>query len=133
MLRRSHFLAPIFEGFVASEVAKLQAGAGRRRELYYFRDQQGLEVDLLVPLGEARLALIEAKASASAHPGMGWPLERLARAARGYGVQSFGVHQRPRKGPASRALRPGVAALAPRDLQALPLGGIKKARRARRP
>jgi hypothetical protein len=133
MLRRSHFLGPIFEGFVASEVAKLQAGAGRRRELYYFRDQQGLEVDLLVPLGEARLALLEAKASASAHPGMGEPLARLARAARGYGVQSFVVHQRPGKGPASRALRPGVTALALRDLQALLQGGQRQARRVRRP
>jgi predicted AAA+ superfamily ATPase len=132
MLRRSHFLGPIFEGFVATEVAKLQAGAGRRREVYYFRDQQGLEVDFLVPLGGSRLALIEAKASATVHPRMGEPLIRLGLAARRYRVESFVVHRQPGKGPGSRALRPGVSALALTDLQALLLGE-KKTRRTRRP
>lgn len=62
-LRRSPFAGAIFEKFVASEIAKHQIGARRRRELYYFRDQQGLEVDFLVPLGAGRVALAEAKAS----------------------------------------------------------------------
>jgi hypothetical protein len=42
-LSRSPFLGAIFEGFVASEIVKHQIGSGRARELYYFRDQQGLE------------------------------------------------------------------------------------------
>jgi predicted AAA+ superfamily ATPase len=42
-LSRSPFLGAIFEGFVASEIVKRQIGSGRARELYYFRDQQGLE------------------------------------------------------------------------------------------
>lgn len=48
-LAGSPFHGPIFECFVASEIAKQQANLGRRRELYYFRDQRGLEVDFVVP------------------------------------------------------------------------------------
>lgn len=44
-LRRSPFAGPLFEGFIASEIIKQQINAGRRREIFYFRDQQGLEVD----------------------------------------------------------------------------------------
>jgi hypothetical protein len=36
---------------VAAEIVKQQLGAGRRREIYFFRDQQGLEVDFIVPAG----------------------------------------------------------------------------------
>jgi predicted AAA+ superfamily ATPase len=41
-LKKSPFRGAIFEGFIASEIVKAQVHAGRRRELYYFRDQQGL-------------------------------------------------------------------------------------------
>ncbi|MGA8344928.1 MAG: ATP-binding protein, partial [Candidatus Sulfotelmatobacter sp.] len=41
---RSPFLGALFEGFVAAEILKSQANQGMRKELYYFRDQQGLEV-----------------------------------------------------------------------------------------
>ena len=47
-LEKSPFLGALFEGFIAGEIVKAQFNAGRRRELYYFRDQQGLEVDFLV-------------------------------------------------------------------------------------
>ncbi|MCC6474173.1 MAG: hypothetical protein IT514_10555 [Burkholderiales bacterium] len=33
---------------------------GLRRELYFLRDQRGLEVDFVVPAGAGRLALVEA-------------------------------------------------------------------------
>ena len=52
MLERSPFLGPLFEGFVASEIVKHQIHTGRRREIYFFRDHQGLEVDFLVPDGD---------------------------------------------------------------------------------
>ena len=42
-LEKSPFLGAIFEGFIAAEIIKTQVNAGMRRELYYFRDQQGLE------------------------------------------------------------------------------------------
>src|SRR5208282_4108780 len=44
-LDRSPFLGSIFEGFVAAEILKAQVNHGQRKELYSFRDQQGLEVD----------------------------------------------------------------------------------------
>ena len=109
-LNHSPFLGPLFEGFVASEILKLQIARGRRRELYYFRDQQGLEVDFVVPAGHRKLVLIEAKASHTVMPAMADPLDRLARAVSRYEVARFVVH-RP-LGAAARlsALRPGVRA-----------------------
>ena len=48
-LERSPFLGAIFEGFVAGEIIKSQVHSGGRRQLFHFRDQQGLEVDFVVP------------------------------------------------------------------------------------
>ena len=42
-LAKSPFRGALFEGFVASEIVQAQVHSGRRRELYYFRDRQGLE------------------------------------------------------------------------------------------
>src|SRR5207237_3519200 len=44
-LAKSPFRGALFEGFIAAEIVKAQVNAGRSRELYYFRDEQGLEVD----------------------------------------------------------------------------------------
>lgn len=41
--------SPFLEGFVDSEILKHQINQGRRKNLYHFRDQQGLEVDFLFP------------------------------------------------------------------------------------
>jgi predicted AAA+ superfamily ATPase len=113
-LRRSPFLGALFEGFVAAEIAKLQVNAGRRQEIYYFRDQQGLEVDLVLPAGGRRLLLVEAKASRTVTPRMAEPLARLRRAADGYDVSSLVVHQGRAGESAGRrttAVRPGVRAV----------------------
>lgn len=110
-LERSPFLGAIYEGFVASEIVKAQLAAGRRKELYHFRDQQGLEVDFVVPLGDRRIALVEAKASRSVAPSAAQSLERLASAMTGYRVDRFVVH-RPAPGTAElTAMRPGVKAV----------------------
>jgi predicted AAA+ superfamily ATPase len=55
-LQRSPFLGQLFEGFVAAEILKSQVNQGGRKELYYFRDQQGLEVDFLLPRPNAGMA-----------------------------------------------------------------------------
>lgn len=109
-LNRSPFLGALFEGFVASEILKHQIGMGRPRQLYYFRDQQGLEVDFVVPVGHRRLALVEAKASRTVLPQMAAPLDRLSAAVTRHQVSRFLVH-RP-QGEAARlsAVRPGVEA-----------------------
>lgn len=79
-LGRSPFLGSIFEGFVASEIVKTQVNAGRRRELYYFRDQRGLEVDFLLPAGSGGLLLVEVKASQTIYPAAANHLRNLAGA-----------------------------------------------------
>ena len=115
-LNRSVFLGPVFEGFVASEIVKRQLGAGKAKSLYYFRDQQGLEVDFIVPLGEKRLALLEAKATQTLTPGMAKSVKRLAASIDTYTTVAY-VVGRPR-GTAQRlrALAPGVQALSVEDI-----------------
>ena len=112
-LVRSPFLGPVFEGFVASEIIKHQVNAGRRRELYYFRDQQGLEVDFLWPVGNRRLRLIEAKASRTVMPEAAAPLERLGAAIqKNYAIEKLVVYRRPLGGdPSFSTLAPGIRAV----------------------
>jgi len=109
-LVRSAFLGPLFEGFVASEIVKRQLNAGRRRELYFFRDHQGLEVDFLVPIRGGRLLLVEAKASRTVRPEMADNLVRLQAAGRGRTLERVVVYRGSSTG--SAVLRPGVRALA---------------------
>ena len=110
-LVRSAFLGPLFEGFVASEIVKRQLNAGRRREIYYFRDQQGLEVDFLVPIRGGRLLMLEAKASRTVRPDMADNLLRLSAAGRGRKLERAVVYRGTQAGSATTALRPGVRAL----------------------
>ena len=67
-LDSSPFLGPVFEGYVASEIVKSQLNAGKRREIYHFRDQKGLEVDFVIPTKEGRITLVEAKATRTVRP-----------------------------------------------------------------
>ena len=113
-LERSPFLGALFEGLVASEIIKAQLGVGRRRELYHFRDQQGLEVDFVVPGANGSVTLVEAKASRTPVPAMAAGLSRLADAWRGHArgtVRQIVVHRPAQSAVASRALAPGVTAI----------------------
>ena len=118
-LSRSPFLGPLFEGFVASEIVKRQVNGGRRRELYYFRDQQGLEVDFVVPVRGRKLLLLEAKASRTVKPEMAESLARLSDAVRGRKPESVLVFRGSAAGSPTTALRPGVRALSLADALAL--------------
>ena len=111
-LGQSVFLGPVFESFVASEIVKSQLNAGHRKEIYYFRDQQGLEIDFLVPRGSGRLLLLEAKASRTLNPQMGENLDRLSRNAGKYKLEKAVVHLNLKgRDGALAALRPGVSAI----------------------
>jgi hypothetical protein len=106
----------LFEGFIAAEVAKAQVNAGGRRELYYFRDEQGLEVDFLVPGRAGAVALVECKAGRTVTPAMAAPMQRLAEAlkrkrTKAAGTKMFVVHQSPQAGTPTPAIAPGVRAL----------------------
>src|ERR1019366_8367954 len=107
-LERSPFLGSIFEGFVAAEILKSQINRGQRKELYYFRDQQGLEIDFLVPRPNARFWLVEAKAAKTVHPSMATPMLSLASAAGDRATRRIVVHRKSRTGPAFTALIKGV-------------------------
>jgi len=111
-LERSPFLGPLFEGFVAAEILKSQVNQGRRKELYHFRDQQGLEVDFLFPGSNGRLWMAECKATRTVHPGMAAPLLSLRRA---IGTEAparlMVVHRISASGPVMRTVSPGVEAL----------------------
>lgn len=121
-LRASPFLGPIFEGFLASEIAKHRLARGLDRGLYWFRDQQGLEVDFVVDRGDRRLFLIEAKATQTPLPQMAAPLTRLAHGIGRYSSQAFLVHED--RGFATRpvTLSPGVKAVGRSSLHRI-LGG----------
>lgn len=108
-LERSPFLGPIWEGFVAAELVKQQLNAGRRRELYYFRDQQGLEVDFLLPSPQGRVMLIEARVTHTASPGLADGIVKLAAAA-GTRASAAAVVYRPSPTETTMALRPGIKA-----------------------
>jgi uncharacterized protein len=117
-LQRSTFHGPLFEGFVASEIAKQQVNRGDRPEIYYFRDQQGLEVDFVVPRGPAGLSLLEVKASKTVTPAMTRSLARLAASIDSYSIKCMVVHRGAEKGIAGRALSPGVSAVTLTELLA---------------
>lgn len=115
-LGRSPFAGALFEGLIASEIVKAQVHHGRRRELYFFRDEQGLEVDFLVPSPGGVLALVECKAGRTLTPAMTNPMSRLAEAAReSRSIQSridlYLVHQAPSGNPPLKAVAPGVHAV----------------------
>jgi len=115
-LHKSPFRGSLFEGFIAAEIVKAQANAGRRRELYHFRDEQGLEVDFLVPGRSGSVSLIECKAAATVTPAMAAPMRRLAsamqgRRRKGTTVSMVLLHLAPRAGVLTSAVAPGVRAL----------------------
>lgn len=109
-LQASTFRGPLFEGLVAAEIAKQQVNRGARVELYYFRDQQGLEVDFLVPRAAGKLVLVEAKATRTVTPAMARPLARLAASIERYDTHAVLVHEGGKIPGAGSALSPGVSA-----------------------
>ena len=110
-LERSPFLGSIFEGSVAAEILKSQINRGRRKELYYFRDQQGLEIDFLVPQPHARFWLVEAKATKTVHPSMAAPMLSLARVSGNRATRRIVVHRHSNTGRDFSALAKGAEAL----------------------
>lgn len=124
-LDRSPFLGALFEGYVAAEILKSQANQGRRKELYHFRDQQGLEVDFLFPARDGALWMVECKASKTVLPAMAGPLASLRRSIGGHApVRMTVVHRTSTTAQPSRGVAPGIEALdVPAFVEAL--GGKK--------
>jgi uncharacterized protein len=110
-LQRSPFLGQLFEGFVAAEILKSQVNQGGRKELYYFRDHQGLEVDFLLPRPNAGLWLIECKAGKTVRPAMAAPLLALRRTMETRSTRLIVVYGKSRSAQATRAVARGVEAI----------------------
>lgn len=87
-------------------------------QIYYFRDQQGLEVDFVVPTGSEKLLLAEAKAVRSIKPAMGHQMNKLARAISRYKVEKCVIHLNPPKG-----LKEEFRSLSP-EIKAVPVSEI---------
>jgi predicted AAA+ superfamily ATPase len=120
-LEKSPFLGAIFEGFIAAEIIKTQVNSGMRRELYYFRDQQGLEVDFVIPGKNGSMTLLEAKASRTAKPDMTLPMRRLSASWKAHfgekrPVRSLLVHRPARAGVTSKAIAEDVQVCSWKDL-----------------
>ena len=110
-LQRSPFQAQLFEGFVAAEILKSQVNQGARKELYFFRDQQGLEVDFLLPKSNAGLWLIECKAGKTVHTSMAAPLLALQRTLEKRATRLILIHGKSRSALATKAVTTGVEAM----------------------
>lgn len=109
-LERSPFLGALFEGFVASEILKSQTNSGMRKELYFFRDHQGLKVDFLMPRPNAKVWLIEAKASKTVRPDMANPLLSLNRSLPRSAERMMIIHRTPRNPSPAMPTARGVEA-----------------------
>lgn len=68
-LRNHPLRGPLFESWVVSEIVKHRSNAGESGGLYHYRDQHGLEVDLIIEHAD-RLELVEAKAAKTAASGL---------------------------------------------------------------
>lgn len=86
-LTESPFYGAVFEGFVFSEILKAQWARGEEGEVYFFRDEQGLEVDFVVPFGENVVRLIECKSSATVTPDMSVPMRKVSKAFEAEGLK----------------------------------------------
>ncbi len=60
---RDPLLGGLFENLVVMEALKAQLNVGKQPNLYFFRDNSGLEVDLLVQLPQRRLLPLEIKSA----------------------------------------------------------------------
>ncbi|MBN1513194.1 MAG: DUF4143 domain-containing protein, partial [Phycisphaerae bacterium] len=66
-LRLHPLRGPIFETWVVSEILKHRLNRGEHAGLYYYRDRQGIEADVVMEEGK-RLLVVEAKAGQTATP-----------------------------------------------------------------
>jgi uncharacterized protein len=98
-LRQHPLRGAIFETWVASEVLKHRANVGERGGVYFYRDQNAVEADLLVDTGDG-MALVEAKAGQTVTQDMIAPALRIAEVLRGavrarpYGIYGGSTSQK---------------------------------------
>ncbi len=111
ILMDSPFWGSVFEGFVASEIVKAQINRGRERQIYFFRDEQGLEVDFVVPSRDAKTYLIETKASRTVFPDAAAGLQKLAAKMKNRLHEQCVIYRGTKSPDPMTALAPGAKAV----------------------
>ena len=76
---RDPLFGGIFENMVIAEVLKQRLNCGERPEFYFFRDSQGLEVDLIFRAGHDRLIPVEIKGGSTWNKDFGKNLLKLRK------------------------------------------------------
>ncbi|MBL8949145.1 MAG: ATP-binding protein [Myxococcaceae bacterium] len=109
-LEKTTLIGQVFETFVASELVKQQLSNGLERAIYYFRDEQGLEVDFVVPRDSGQVELIEAKWTKTPTPPMAKPIGVLLEKLKGRGFGTV-ICRGARDRPERATLAPDVKAV----------------------
>ena len=65
MLRTHYLYGSLFENFVINEVIKMQEHAGKKPSVYYWRDNNGVEIDCIVEDAKGHMYAIEIKGGAT--------------------------------------------------------------------
>lgn len=65
MLRTHYLYGSLFENFVISEVIKMQHHAGQKPTVYYWRDNNGVEIDCIAEDNTGRIHALEIKGGAT--------------------------------------------------------------------
>lgn len=86
-LRHHPLRGAIFESWVVSEIYKAQVHRGEQPNLYHYRESRGLEMDVMVDLGD-RLCAIEVKSAATVAPDFFKGFSPFAERIRGTGLPS---------------------------------------------
>lgn len=77
ILMRGPQAGALFENFVVQELLKFYINQGRRPPLYYYRTNNGLEVDLIIEEKQGLIRPCEIKLAKTPHSGMAQSMERL--------------------------------------------------------
>jgi hypothetical protein len=83
LIQNSVIFGKALENFVLQEIRKRLGWSSVRAELFYFRTQEGAEVDLVLEAGDGRIVGIEVKAKSHAHPDMFKGMRHLKELSKG--------------------------------------------------
>lgn len=81
----------LFENFIIVEMLKQQLNLGRQQDLYYWKDNTGYEIDLLVPQGN-KLNILEIKSATRLHPDFFKNLEFFQKLTKTTSGQSYLIY-----------------------------------------
>jgi uncharacterized protein len=114
-LEKSPFVGLLFEGFIASEIIKNQVNCGKLKNIYFFRDEQGLEVDFVIPKDGNSLSLIEVKWTKTVYPSQANSLKNLKKAIKKKKTIAYLVHRKSQSAPNIQTIAPSIKGISVED------------------